>query len=221
MLVVRFAHFTLEGGKPKLGQFCCWDLIVMNGCRNPQYFRQLVYSVVVIKGFWHLGLATGTVDDNDGGCRECTTFSNVMVINRNSNVSINCLVCIVVVYAIFSSLHTCMIATSCDGRGLHVPWPSVDSNCLVHRPPSPATSFEQETIAECYFLIGVQAAVSSRQNFVFARSINTGNRVVPIASHLILRGTAHVQFVGNHTDNAASITSWFVCCAARSRPQYT
>ena len=39
-------------------------------------FRQLVHCVVVIKGCWHLGLTTGTVDDNDGGCRECTTFSN-------------------------------------------------------------------------------------------------------------------------------------------------
>ena len=43
----------------------------------PQVFRQLVLCVVGLQNDRHLGPTTGTVDDNDGGRRECMSC-NVM-----------------------------------------------------------------------------------------------------------------------------------------------
>ena len=55
---------------------------------NHRVLATCLFVVIVIKGCWHLGQSSGTFGENDGGCRECTTFSNVMVSNGNSNKSL-------------------------------------------------------------------------------------------------------------------------------------
>ena len=117
MLVVMLRAFCLENREAQartvlMLRFDPQDLLQ----GNPQCFGQLGCFVVVIKGFLHLGLTTGTFDVNDGGCRECTTFSNVMEINGNSSVSINCLV-LMLSSMPFNRPCTRMTGASCNGRG--------------------------------------------------------------------------------------------------------